>query len=179
MWSFLFWGRRKWIDAWVKSYCVLMSLRQLAHSCLKELSYSGIWRDMKVSLNPMEVIFHGMLAALGLRKSCHDQYVLIHFMMTSSNGNIFRVTSHLCREFTGHRPIPRKGQWRGALMFSLICARISSWVRNREAGDLGRHRAHYDVIFNKKNAVCLPPLQDHCHLVSGRDVLNLTFPDDF
>ena len=28
-------------------------------------------------------------------------------MMTSSNGNIFRVTGHLCEEFTGHRWIPR------------------------------------------------------------------------
>ena len=28
-------------------------------------------------------------------------------MMTSSNGNIFRVTRHLCGEFTGHRWIPR------------------------------------------------------------------------
>ena len=27
-------------------------------------------------------------------------------MMTSSNGNIFRVTDHLCGEFTGHRWIP-------------------------------------------------------------------------
>ena len=27
--------------------------------------------------------------------------------MTSSNGNIFRVTGHLCWEFTGHRWIPR------------------------------------------------------------------------
>ena len=27
--------------------------------------------------------------------------------MTSSNGNIFRVTGHSCREFTGHRWIPR------------------------------------------------------------------------
>ena len=27
-------------------------------------------------------------------------------MMTSSNGNIFRVTGHLCVEFTGHRWIP-------------------------------------------------------------------------
>ena len=27
--------------------------------------------------------------------------------MTSSNGNIFRVTGHLCGEFTGHRWIPR------------------------------------------------------------------------
>ena len=41
---------------------------------------------------------------------------------------------------------PHKGQWRGALMFSLICARINCWVNNGEAGDLRRHRAHHDVI---------------------------------
>ena len=40
---------------------------------------------------------------------------------------------------------PHKGQWRGALMFSSICAWINRWVNNREAGDLRRHRAHYDV----------------------------------
>ena len=40
---------------------------------------------------------------------------------------------------------PHKGQWRGALMFSLICARINGWVNNREAGDLRRHGAHHDV----------------------------------
>ena len=39
---------------------------------------------------------------------------------------------------------PHKGQWRGALMFSLICARINAWV-NSEAGDLRRNHAHYDV----------------------------------
>ena len=39
-----------------------------------------------------------------------------------------------------------KGQWRGALMFSLICVWIKGWLNNREAGDLRRHRAHYDVI---------------------------------
>ena len=44
---------------------------------------------------------------------------------------------------------PHKGQWRGALMFSLICARINGWVHNREAGDLRRHRGHYDVIVMK------------------------------
>ena len=42
-------------------------------------------------------------------------------MMTSSNENVFRVTGHLCGEFTGHR-------------------------NNREAGDLRRYHAHYDVI---------------------------------
>ena len=93
-------------------------------------------------------------------------------MMTSSNGNIFRVTGHLCGEFTGHRwhddvikwkhfprywpfvrgihrsPVnpPHKGQWRGALLFTLICARINGWVNNCKAGDLKRNRAHYDVI---------------------------------
>ena len=38
-----------------------------------------------------------------------------------------------------------KGQWRGALMFSLICVWTNGWVNNRDAGDLRRHRAHYDV----------------------------------
>ena len=41
---------------------------------------------------------------------------------------------------------PPKGQWRGALMFSLICARINGWVNSGEACDLRRHRVHYYVI---------------------------------
>ena len=40
---------------------------------------------------------------------------------------------------------PKKGQWHGALMFSVICAWINDWVNNREAGDLRRHCGHYDV----------------------------------
>ena len=40
---------------------------------------------------------------------------------------------------------PHKGQWRGALMFSLICVWINGWVNNGEAGDLRRYRAHYYV----------------------------------
>ena len=39
-----------------------------------------------------------------------------------------------------------KGQWGGALMFSLIRVWINGWVNNREAGNLRRYRAHYDVI---------------------------------
>ena len=49
----------------------------------------------------------------------------------------------------GNSPVPvnspHKGQWRRALMFSLICARMNDWVNNPEAGDLRRHRGHYDV----------------------------------
>ena len=61
--------------------------------------------------------------------------------MTSSNGNIVWVTAIWS-------PVnsPHKGQWRGALMFSLICVWINGWANNREAGDLRRHSAHYDVI---------------------------------
>ena len=47
-----------------------------------------------------------------------------------------------------HRPpvnYPPKGQWRGALMFSLICVWTNSWVNNRETGDLRRHHAYYAV----------------------------------
>ena len=40
--------------------------------------------------------------------------------MTSSNGNI----------------LPHKGQWRGALMSSLICVWINGWENKRKAGDL-------------------------------------------
>ena len=41
---------------------------------------------------------------------------------------------------------PHKGHWRGALMFLWFAPWINGWVNNREAGDLRRHRAHYDVI---------------------------------
>ena len=50
---------------------------------------------------------------------------------------------------------PHKGQWCGALMFTLSCARINGWVNNREAGDLRRHRAHYDVIVIRLVMLCL------------------------
>ena len=88
----------------------------------------------------------------------HKKYnVTKTVMMTSSNGNIFRVTGPSCGEFTDHRWIPpHKGQWGGALMFSLIWAWINDWVNNREAGDLRHHRAHYDVIvMNKRQTILM------------------------
>ena len=41
---------------------------------------------------------------------------------------------------------PHKGQWRGALTFSLIYACSNGWANKRDTGDLRRHRAHHDVI---------------------------------
>ena len=55
----------------------------------------------------------------------------------------------------GNSPVPGefsdKGQWRGALMFSLICVWINGWVNSREAGDLGRYLAPYDVTVMRFN----------------------------
>ena len=53
---------------------------------------------------------------------------------------------------------PHKCQWRGALMFSLICARINGWVNKHEADDLRRHGAHYDVTVMYQEM----PWQYHC-----------------
>ena len=41
---------------------------------------------------------------------------------------------------------PHKGQWRGALMFSLIRTWINGWVNNREAGFLGLNVLEYIYI---------------------------------
>ena len=67
-------------------------------------------------------------------------------MMKSSNGNIFRVTGHLCGNSSISGEFPTQKQWHGALMFALIYARINGWVNNGEASDLRRHHGHYDVI---------------------------------
>ena len=63
--------------------------------------------------------------------------------------NVFLINTHHWPFVRGiHQSTmnpPHKGQWRGALMFSLICAWTNGWVNNRDAGDLRRHSAHYDA----------------------------------
>ena len=55
-----------------------------------------------------------------LQLSLHSPSQSQNSMMTSSNGDTFRVAGPLC----GH-----KGQWRGALKFSVVCAWINVWVK--------------------------------------------------
>ena len=57
---------------------------------------------------------------------------------------------------------PHKGQGRGALMFSVICAWINGWVNNRQADDLISHRAHYDFIVMD---ILVTPVQNVDHFV--------------
>ena len=76
------------------------------------------------------------------------QLCVVH-TMTLSNVNI----SALLTFCAGNSPCvtvnyPHKSQWRGAFIYIYILSApwITGWVNNREAGDLRRHRAHYDVI---------------------------------
>ena len=67
-------------------------------------------------------------------------------MLTSSNGNIFRVTGHLCREFTVHRLIPLTKVSDVELWCFLWSApeRLSKqswgWWFETPSGSLWRHR---------------------------------------
>ena len=67
-------------------------------------------------------------------------------MMTSSIWNIFALLA-LC-EGIYRSPVdyPHKGQWREALMLSLIFACTNDWANSRDASDLRRNRALYGVI---------------------------------
>ena len=71
---------------------------------------------------------------------------------------------------------PHKRQWRGALMFSLICVWINGWVNNHnhKAVDLRRYRAHYDVI-----VMLLSPWSSMSQSVSFDLLLSSLFPAHF
>ena len=61
---------------------------------------------------------------------------------------------------------PHKGQWSGALMLSLICAWINGGVNNRDAGDLRRQRAHYDVnVMLIMDVIASTPFRDKLNTI--------------
>ena len=113
-----------------------------AHACTHTTTVASTC-DESLSLRQMMWLsFHYMRT----RFTLHDAFTWWRHQM-----EIFSALLALC---AGNSPVPvnspHKGQWRGALMFCLICARIDDWVNNREAGDLRRHRGHYDVIVMRK-----------------------------
>ena len=67
------------------------------------------------------------------------------YMMTSSNGNIFRVTGHLCGEFTGPGEFPAQRPVTRSFDVFIDLRLNKRLSKNGEAGDLRRHRGHYDV----------------------------------
>ena len=72
-------------------------------------------------------------------------------MMTSSNGKIFRITGHLCKEFSSHQWIPRtKASDTELWCFLWFAPWINGWVNDCKAGDLRGHRAHYGTAIKQR-----------------------------
>ena len=75
-------------------------------------------------------------------------------MVTSSNGNIFRVTDLLCGEFTGHRWIPLTKASDAEFWCFHWSAQKNGWVKIWYAGDLRCHHVHYDVNVMRGCILC-------------------------
>ena len=84
-------------------------------------------------------------------------FIMFHGLVSSVPIAIIPLWRHEMETFPRYWPFVRgihrsmansahKGQWCGALMFSLTSAWINGWVNNREAGDSRRQRSHYNVI---------------------------------
>ena len=74
-----------------------------------------------------------------------DYFYISHISWWRHQIDTFSALLALCER---NPPVDsnHKGQGRGALMLTLICAWTNGWVKDRNAGDLRRHRAHCDVI---------------------------------
>ena len=84
------------------------------------------WRDPQMSFRGVEIIF----------MSWHYHSFGLGWIITSNISNRY--------EFPAQRPVTRNFD------VFLICVWINDWVNNREAGDLRRYCAHYDVIVKSR-----------------------------
>ena len=130
----------------------------------KELFQSPHRLSHKASISPRNIISFGKQFTIFQEKSSHWRFWSSYWIFQQENTTWIVFWGHrdsVSKTITRHGDVikwkllqgihwspvnsPHKGQWRGALMFSLICAWIHGWVNNREAADLRRYRAHYDV----------------------------------
>ena len=125
----------KWMEVWnllYNTYQLYYIVMMCGHAFISRDSFGNIMRHLRIILS------------VGL---------FVKDMMTSSNGHF----PHYWLFVRGiHRSLvnsSHQGQWRGAVMFSLICACVNSRVNNRKAGDLRRHQTHYDIIVMNSNQV--------------------------
>ena len=79
-------------------------------------------------------------------------------MMTSSNGNIYRVTGHLCGEFTGHLRIPRT-EASDAFFDVFFDLRLNEWFNKQSWGWL--YETPWRPLWGHCNDLiprhCIPP----------------------
>ena len=65
----------------------------------------------------------------------------------------------------GNPPVTGRGEWRWALMLSLMCAWTIAWANSGDYGDLRHHAAHYDAIVM---TWALPMIQKIQHLLINK-----------
>ena len=113
----------------------------------------GIFTVLKATDSPLCTTVHSKCLPLGLCKETVEESRAGHFFLFFgfTHDDVIKW-KHFPRNWPFVRGIqrlpvnsPHKIQWRGALMFSLICVGMNGWVNKRDAGDLSRHRAHYGV----------------------------------
>ena len=102
-----------------------ISITSLFHTFLSsKMEPTAIWLSLTEITNMILHIVHALSWFLVFKCRIYFGH---NNMMTSSNGNIYALLA-LC---AGNSPVtgefPHKGQWRGALMFSLICALVYGW----------------------------------------------------
>ena len=90
-----------------------------------------------------------------VRSSTHNNHM---WLLRASYGFLVNIAwCHQMETFSAllalceqNPPVTHKGQWRGALTFSLICIWTNGCANNRDAGDFRCHRAHYDVTITSR-----------------------------
>ena len=90
------------------------------------------------------VTVHGRATSVISVRVSMEGNLQIH-IVTSSNGTFPRYWPFVRGIHRSLVNSPHEGQWRGTLKFSLICAWTNGWATPRDAGELRRHCAHYDV----------------------------------
>ena len=123
-------------------------------------SYIGVWlvrlwQRLPIRVTHTTELAHNRAAGLCAVRWCAARLCVIRLGCVEGHpcssryiaNTTFSALLALCAgnsALTGH-----KGQWRRALMFSLICTWINTRANNRDTGDMRRHHAHHDVIVMK------------------------------
>ena len=127
---------------YISYYIVVVQLFFLSSAPISAVGYSCCFMEMSDHLR-----FYLSQICICLSINPEPSYYSVFFLF-----QISMMTSSPCYwpfvQGIHRSPVnsPHKGQWRGALMFSLICARINGWVNSGEAGGLRHQRAHYDLV---------------------------------
>ena len=120
---------------------------------LQKMAMSSLLKSYETTLRSNQVTVSHMSRQLRCRGKCKIINWLDHYFTVIATVSRYKI--RMMSSWTVHEDVipwkkiprysPRKGQWRGALKISLICASVNAWVNNLEPGDLRRHPAYYDI----------------------------------